>query len=618
MPEFIRVTIDPAIFNVTVKLARLSKTREALPKIDEYKQNHAQVIARSVLTGKLDYDFIQGFADHLSMWRQIGCLPVGRGKDEEGRSVVWVLAAVDGVANEHARRFFNVRKQGEEGPEVTPGRVGYVRALLEEETLKGHELVFLCAPREIVDMGLEAFYIIGRLEEITEQESKTEEVAVDVVPIDFKDTPDIERAVVERGLGWLRNAINRSATDIHIEPVEGGGRVRVRIDGLLVETDSFVKSSVLRQVITWLKVQGDVDIAEQRRPLDGKMKLVRMVDNQRYEVDVRYSSIPTIYGEKVVLRLLDKSKQADKYLNKGRLRGVFPGDDIGDAGEELYNTFVKAVEYDNGIVLVTGPTGCGKTTTLNSSLRYLIDKNGKTKNIITIEDPVEYTVLGANQIQTNDLADLTFASALRSILRQDPDIVLVGEIRDDETANVAVQAALTGHLILSTLHTNDAIGCVERLMDLGVSPPLIGSTVRLFQAQRLVRLLCPGESPPPGVTSGCAVRLSEEQTMQKVLSSRLAPYAERFQGRYAWDVNRAGGCEWCEGRGYKGRRAVMEVVPMRAALRAAIQSKVPRDELLAVARAECGLRSMAECGIDFVLAGKIDLPQVEELEMGYG
>lgn len=616
MPLFRRVTINPVVFGVMATLARKRKAKEAHSKIKEYEEQHTRLLTGSVLAGKIDYDFIQGFIDHLTVWQKVGCMPLGHGADEEAGEAVWVLAAVETVqGDEEARPAFTwaPRKKKDAPALLPPGVVSDVKVLLEEDVLRGRELVFLCTSRNVVDIGIDEFYIKEKIVDITDADEAAQDDGL-VTFIDAKPVPELDRAAVERGQGWLRNAINRGATDIHIEPVEGGGRVRLRIDGLLVESEPFVKSSLLRQVISWLKVQADVDITEQRRALDGKMKLARSVERKRYEVDVRYSSIPTIYGEKVVLRLLDKSKQADKYAREGGLRGVFPP---GGDGESLYGTFVESLGYTNGIVLVTGPTGCGKTTTLNTSLRHMLERYGKTMNIVTIEDPVEYTVPGANQIQTNDLAELTFANALRSILRQDPDIVLVGEIRDAETANVAVQASLTGHLILSTLHTNDAIGCVERLADLGVSPFLIGSTVRLFQAQRLIRLLCPGENPPRGV-KGCALRLSEEETMRQVLACRLKPYAERFQGRSVWEADKDGGCEWCESMGYKGRRAVMEVIPMRPALRSAIQKGLTRDELLAVARAECGLRSMVDSGIDLVLAGKTDILQVEELEMGDG
>jgi type II secretory ATPase GspE/PulE/Tfp pilus assembly ATPase PilB-like protein len=615
MPVFRRVTINPVVFGVMATLARKRKANESKAKIKDYEDQHIKLITSSVLAGKIDYAFVQGFMDHQSEWQKAGCLPIGRGVDEDLGDVVWVVAAHEESEKAGPLHAFARGGRASDALSLPPSVVSDVKVLLEEDSLRGRELVFLCTPRNVVDIGIDELFIKGRL---VDAENALHDVGFadegTVTLIDAKPVPEIDRAAVERGQGWLRNAINRGATDIHIEPVEGGGRVRVRIDGLLLESEPFVKSSLLRQVISWLKVQADVDITEQRHALDGKMKLKRHVNGKLFEVDVRYSSIPTIYGEKVVLRLLDKSKQADKYTREGGLRGVFPPHEEGSA---LYAAFVEAQRYSSGIVLVTGPTGCGKTTTLNTSLRYLLEKHGKTLNIVTIEDPVEYTVPGANQIQTNELADMTFANSLRAILRQYPDIVLVGEIRDSETANVAVQASLTGHMILSTLHTNDAIGCIERLIDLGVSRFLIGSTVRLLQAQRLIRLLCPGENPPNNV-KGCAVRISEEESMRQILASRLAPYAERFQGRSLLESDTDVGCEWCEGMGYKGRRAVMEVIPMRPALRSAIQKGLTRDELLAVAKAHCGLRSMVECGLDLLLSGMTDISQVEELELGDG
>ncbi len=614
MPVFRRVMISPAVFDVTARYARMKRSNTAKSKLREYEEQNAKLLNGGVLAGKMDYDFIQGFIDHVSAWQTAGCLPIGRGNDEESGASVWVLAAVEeGDKADGFKPFGPYRPKSNDAPTLSPRVIADVKVLLEEDVLHGHELVFLCVSRAVVDIAIDELYIKERIGDVFDSSDNLRDEGT-VTLIDAKPVPEIDRAAVERGQGWLRNAINRGATDIHVEPVEGGGRIRLRLDGRLIESEPFVKTSLLRQVTSWLKVQADVDITEQRRALDGKIKLARNLNGKRYEVDVRFSSIPTIYGEKVVLRLLDKSKQADKYSREGGLRGVFPP---GSDGVALYETFVEALGYGNGIVLVTGPTGCGKTTTLNTSLRHLLEKHGKTMNIVTVEDPVEYTVPGATQIQTNDLADLTFANALRSILRQDPDIVLVGEIRDGETANVAVQASLTGHLILSTLHTNDAIGCVERLVDLGVSRFLIGSTVRLFQAQRLIRLLCPGENPPSHVT-GCALRLSEEETLRQVEASRLKPYLDRFQGKRLWESDKDGGCAWCESMGYKGRRAVMEVIPMRPELRGAIQKNLTRDDLLAVAREHCNLRSMVDCGIDLLLAGKTDISQVEELELGDG
>ncbi len=606
--------------------------------------------------GKVDYAFIQRFSEHHAGWHKVGCLPLGCGlrKGADGRfgKCVWVLATDPRNKEQDADKGSFWRLSRQKGRDASADRAGgtvegrtaddvsadgslapwvvsHVMVWLGDEVLRGSDLVFIFENRAVIEIGLDEFYV---KEQLDQQEVKQtakngagggkDESAITF--IDAKPVPEIDKVAVERAQSWLRNAINRDATDIHIEPVEGGGRVRLRIDGSLVEAEASVRPYLLRQICSWLKVQADVDITEMRRPLDGKMMLARMVDGKRFDVDVRFSSIPTIYGEKVVLRLLDKSKQDERYEKQGGLEGLFPPD---RNGKWLYSFFEEALRYDNGIVLVTGPTGCGKTTTLNASLRYILENDHNQSNIVTVEDPVEYTMKGANQVQTNDLAGLTFANALRSILRQDPDIVLVGEIRDEETASVAVQAALTGHLILSTLHTNDAVGCVERLADLKVSPFLVGSTVRLFQAQRLIKLLCPWKSEKE---PGCSVALSKEAARQRILRSRLARYIDRFAGKGIRMANEAG-CPSCgsQSHGYKGRRAVMEVIPMRPELRAAIQAGCPRDELMKLARAHCGLRSMVECGLDLLVedsesgppeSGRVyprtDVPQVEDLEMG--
>ncbi len=607
-PLYRRVTVNSDLFGVAATLARLKGGGAAAAKIEAFEAHNHKLLHSGVLAGKLNTAFVQRFAAKDQTWLQIGCLPLGTGEDEKYGPAVWVLAVEPDVSETPCSKIWVRPKQ----PALDPDVILQIKVLLHD-ALKGRELVFLYTQRHIVDIAIDELYIKAKLPEPEDEEGGVG--ANDTVTfINAKPVPDIDHVAVERGQGWLRTAINHGATDIHIEPAEGGGRVRLRRDGVLVESEPYVGAPLMRQIVSWLKVQADVDITEQRRPLDGKLKLARIVRGKTYEVDVRFSSIPTVYGEKVVLRLLDKSKQAEKYQREHGLRGVFPPD---DEGRELYTDFAEAMNYGNGIILVTGPTGCGKTTTLNTALRHLLEQHGNTMNIVTVEDPVEYTVPGANQIQTNDMAQMTFANALRAILRQDPDIVLVGEIRDAETANVAVQASLTGHLILSTLHTNDSIGCVERLVDLGVSRFLIGSTVRLFQAQRLIRLLCPGENPPPGV-SGCSVQLSEEETMREVQASRLSPYASRFEGKRVWEANKDDRCAYCEAMGYKGRRAVMEVIPMRPPLRAAIQKSLTRDELLSVARDACGLRSMVDCGIDLLLAGKTDIAQVEELELGDG
>ena len=595
-----RITVNPMIFNVTAKLEQMEADHKPKYEIENYRRHHQDILEKSVLAGKISLKFLRKFDRHLVSWQKHICIPLGEGKmpDMPARKVIWILASVE---DEHVRphdentiRSFKRREDNV----LSPTLVQTVKVLLGE-TYHEHELVFLITATEVVHLAIDKFYVNAQLDSVIETESE-DVIESSVVLIDAKATPELDRAAVERGQGWLRTAINRDATDIHIEPIENGGRVRLRIDGRLEESEPFIATTILRQVISWIKVQADVDITEQRKALDGKMKLARNVRGTRYEVDVRYSSIPTIHGEKVVLRLLDKSKQERRY-EQGKLRGVFPP---GSEGDVLYTKFEDAVRYDNGIVLVTGPTGSGKTTTLNTALRHLLDVYRDTLNIVTVEDPVEYTIAGANQVQTNDQAELTFANALRSLLRQDPDIILVGEIRDAETASIAVQASLTGHLILSTLHTNDAIGCVERLADLGVSRFLIGSTVRLFQAQRLIRLLC----------KECRIPQNTVETQGLIHQSRLDGWVIPAEGQCIHKANTAGLCEVCSGKGYKGRQAVMEVIPMTAALRMAIQKNSTRQEMLQVASArECGFRPMVQTGVDLMFRGMTDIPEVEDL-----
>lgn len=600
------ISLNPAMFRVVSAIAKATKDKtNGEAGFVKYKEQYQSLLENSSLSKRINYAFIQQFSHHVEAWQKHACFPVGAGVEltEHGsKDVVWMLVAEDEL-DKHENKAQQVWKSQHAGELSVPASLlRAVRVLLGEHYHR-HELVYLATSRSNVNLGLDCFYTRTLLDDFIQADhANTDEPSI--VFIDAKPTPELDKAAVERGQGWLRDAINLDATDIHIEPKEGGGRVRVRIDGLLEETEPFVPNSVLRQVVSWIKVQADVDITDQRRALDGKMKLARTMRGKRFEIDVRYSSIPTIHGEKVVLRLLDKSKQEERF-QKGKLQGIFPAGVLGNA---LYQKFEQSIRFDNGIVLVTGPTGCGKTTTLNTSLRHLLDLHENRLNIVTIEDPVEYTIVGANQVQTNDLAGMTFANSLRSILRQDPDIVLVGEIRDAETASVAVQSALTGHLILTTLHTNDAVGCIERLSDFGISRFLIASTVRLFQAQRLIRLLCPT----------CSQELSIEEALLEVKASRLEPYYNRFIDRSFRKPKsiKSRVCENCADKGYKGRQTVMEVMPMSPQLRVAIQNNCIRDDLLDVAKNTCDYHPMLDCGINLLLDGLTGLSEVEDLIVG--
>ena len=356
----------------------------------------------------------------------------------------------------------------------------------------------------------------------------------------------------------LTQAAKDGASDIHIEPYERSSSVRFRVDGTLREVVQPNKA-LHAALISRLKIMAELDIAEKRLPQDGRISL--RIGGKA--IDVRVSTLPSAHGERAVLRLLDKSE------SKFTLEG------LGMDGAVL-NAFDQLVHQPHGIVLVTGPTGSGKTTTLYASLGRL---DTATTNILTVEDPVEYELPGIGQTQVNAKIDLTFAKALRAILRQDPDVIMIGEIRDFETAQIAIQASLTGHLVLATLHTNDAPSAVTRLIDMGVEPFLLSSSLLGVQAQRLVRKLCnhckkPGEPGPDGQPRWVAV-----------------------------------GCPECGGSGYKGRTGVYELMVVDPAVQALIHNQAAESEIVEAARHN-GLRSMREDGERLVAQGITSLEEV--------
>ncbi len=370
----------------------------------------------------------------------------------------------------------------------------------------------------------------------------------------------------------ISRAVETQASDIHIEPFEDRLRVRYRHDGVLVEMDS-PPARLIPAIISRVKIMARLDIAERRLPQDGRIKLA--VRGQ--EIDFRVSTIPSLYGETVVLRVLDRSAVTFDYGKLGLAPAV-----VARLGERL--------ELPNGIVLVTGPTGSGKTTTLYTGLLGL---NSIARKVVTVEDPIEYQLRGINQIQTKPQIGLTFASLLRSILRQDPDVIMVGEIRDLETAQIAVQAALTGHLVLSTLHTNSAAAAITRLRDMGVEDYLLTAVLRGVLAQRLVRRLCtecrePYEAPP-------------------ALIERF-----RLEGRTAErpiTLFHARGCPNCRQTGYRGRQAIAEFLIPDAAIERLIFARTDHSAIERAA-VEGGMVTMFDAGIDAALAGQTTLEEV--------
>lgn len=367
----------------------------------------------------------------------------------------------------------------------------------------------------------------------------------------------------------LEFALEQKASDIHIEPLERVTRIRLRIDGFLY-TALEVASIYHNAIVSRIKIISSLDIAEKRLPQDGRVD----VDVSGRKVDLRIATLPVMYGERVVIRVLEKNQVL---LDLASL-------DFSEANLEAYEKIISA---PNGMVLLTGPTGSGKSTTLYATLTQL---NDEAKNIITIEDPVERTIEGVQQIAVNNKAGLTFATGLRSILRQDPNIIMVGEIRDQETARIAVQSALTGHLVLSTLHTNNAMGAVTRLLDIGIEPFLVAAALRGVVAQRLVRRICPS----------CREVYPVSQAELAILGCERNSGVKLYRGR---------GCEKCNHTGYNGRMAIQEVLPVTSKLQNLFIKGAEEKILLTQASAN-GFATLRQDCIAKVLAGQTT---VEEL-----
>ncbi len=365
----------------------------------------------------------------------------------------------------------------------------------------------------------------------------------------------------------VMDAFKKRASDIHLEPEEEDLRVRFRIDGDL--TDAFsIPKKVQNMIIARLKIISGLDTTETRMPQDGRFK----VKYQDKEIDFRVSALPTTGGQKMVLRILDKSA-----LSLGLVRLGF--------SETAYKLLNEAIVKPFGMILVTGPTGSGKSTTLYSVLNQL---NTPDRNIITIEDPVEYQLEGITQIQANADIGLTFANGLRSLLRQSPDIILVGEIRDAETADIAIKASLTGQLVMSTLHTNSAAGAVTRLVDMGVEPFLVASSLIMSSAQRLIRLNC----------EHCKEKYNPPEPLLK--NSRLAANVEFFRGK---------GCNFCNNTGFYGRSAILEVLMVDHKIREMITQRISADKIENYAVKESGMRTLRQEAQDKALAGLTTLEE---------
>ena len=439
--------------------------------------------------------------------------------------------------------------------------------------ISGREVFPRVAEPAMLETAIERLYGRGpsALDELVEGGSTEEDETLELDVERLKDLAS-EAPVIRLVSHLISEAVERRASDIHIEALEHGLNVRYRIDGLLREIDP-PPSRFRAAIVSRIKIMAKLNIAERRLPQDGRIKLAV----RGTPIDLRVSTIPTMYGEGVVMRILDRQGVKLDYASLG----------IRERNLEAYE---EILGRPNGVFLVTGPTGSGKTTTLYAALTSL---NSPEKKILTVEDPIEYHLEGVNQIQVKPSIGLTFAQVLRSILRQDPDIIMIGEIRDVETARIAIQAALTGHLVLSTLHTNDAVSAITRLMDMGVEDYLLTSTLTGVAAQRLVRTLC----------RNC--RVAEAALPELVTQLGLNRY---INGSDAV-VYRPGSCELCGGSGFYGRTGLVEALVMTDAVRRLILHRGEAKELQQVAVEE-GMRTMYDDGMMKALAGETTIEEV--------
>ncbi|MFA5823195.1 MAG: type IV-A pilus assembly ATPase PilB [Thermodesulfovibrionales bacterium] len=434
---------------------------------------------------------------------------------------------------------------------------------------------------EYKDGGQATVFDESPLVDVEEFDKVVGEALDDVEVIEDKDeeaVSEVERPIVKLVNGILINAVKEKASDIHVEPYENSFRIRQRVDGKMYTVMNLpvkIKSAVTSR----LKIMAGLDIAERRLPQDGRIKLKM---GKKREIDFRVSTVPCLFGERTVLRLLDKSNLQVDLTKLG-------------FEEDVLKDFMIALDKPYGMILVTGPTGSGKTTTLYSALQYL---NKIGVNISTAEDPVEYNFMGINQVHVREDIGLTFAAALRSFLRQDPDIIMVGEIRDFETAEISVKAALTGHLVLSTLHTNDAPSTISRLLNMGIEPFLVSASVILIVAQRLVRKVCTECKVEENVPIPALIQLG--------FSEEEAPSVKAYKGK---------GCSVCNGSGYKGRVALYEVMPLKEELKEMILEGASADEIKKTS-VRIGMKTLRASGLVKIKDGVTTIEEVLKITFG--
>ena len=440
---------------------------------------------------------------------------------------------------------------------------------------------YTLSDEDFKDEGLATSFDDNIMIDVDEFDRVVDKALDDIEVVEEKEdeaVKEVAQPIVKLVNGILINAIKARASDVYIEPYESSMRVRQRVDGVMY-TVMNLPVKIKAAVTSRLKIMANLDIAERRLPQDGRIKLKL---GKKREIDFRVSTVPCLFGERTVLRLLDKSNLQADLTKLG-----FEEEPLGD--------FISALDKPYGMILVTGPTGCGKTTTLYSALNYL---NKIGVNISSAEDPVEYNFLGINQVHVKEDLGLTFAAALRSFLRQDPDIIMVGEIRDFETAEIAVKAALTGHLVLSTLHTNDAPGTISRLLNMGIEPFLVAASVILIASQRLTRIVCTEckEEERVPVPALISLGFSEEE----------AKTVKCYKGR---------GCPACSGSGYKGRIALYEVMLLKDEIKEMILEGASADELKKTAL-RLGMKTLRISGLAKIKEGITSIEEVMRVTFG--
>ncbi len=409
------------------------------------------------------------------------------------------------------------------------------------------QVVPMIATRTATEQAISTLYgSEGTARAIEDMKREAGSASTDIVPVQMTQTAEAESTAptIRFVNSVIERAVSERASDIHLEPQDGEMVVRMRIDGLLHRILT-VPANLQTTVISRLKIMGGMNISEHKIPQDGRA----MVTVKQHEIDLRISSMPTVYGEKIVLRLLDKSGQN------------ISSETIGLTGRDL-EKYRALLKNSSGVILIVGPTGSGKSTTMCAMLQEL---SCEETNIMTLEDPVEYNIAGVNQCQINEKTGMTFAAGLRAILRQDPDVISVGEIRDGETGAIAIRSAITGHLVLSTLHTNDSVAAIDRLSDIGVEPYLIASALRGVISQRLVRRICPA----------CRRAYTPDAEERSLLGLRPEDNVSFYRGE---------GCAECYHTGYRGRLGVFEILTINGTLRTLITRGASYDELYAAAQ----------------------------------